>query len=202
MKTLIIVDVQQDLYSKDGNAYVNGAETVVPNIVKYIEEHKSEISDVIFTLDWHPNVPAAFVEKDRTSVPRHCVQYTSGAGVSSELVETCAIYQKTAKFFIKGNTVPHIENGAFAKIGRYETICDDEKIAVNNIKGDCSIIFGTDNIVICGLAGDGAVLETVKNLVNSKSCKSIELLESGVASNDRTNETIKDYCLSHKVNII
>lgn len=201
MKTLVIVDMQQDFYSPDGNLYVKGGETIIPNIIKYIKEHKDEIVDVIFTLDWHPNVPAAFVDGE-TIWPRHCVQYTAGAGISNELLEACVDNQKITKFFIKGNTVPHVEYGAFASIGKYETFYDNEKIAVKNLKGDCHLTFDTNNIVVCGIAGDYCVLHTLKNLVNSKVCDSIELLESGVVSIDGTNEKIKNYCQENNVNLV
>lgn len=201
MKTLVIVDMQQDFYSPNGSLYVKGGEKIIPNIIKYITEHKNEIADVVFTLDWHPNVPAAFVD-EQTVWPRHCVQYTTGAGVSDELVKACTDNQKITKFFIKGNTVPHTEYGAFAKIGRYETIQGNEKIAVNNICGDSSLTFETNNIVVCGIAGDYCVLQTLQNLVNSKVCDSIELLENGVVSIDGTNEKVKNYCLLKNINII
>lgn len=201
MKTLVIVDMQHDFYSPEGSLYVKGGESIIPNIAKYITEHKDEIADVIFTLDWHSNVPAAFVD-EQTTWPRHCVKYTVGAGISEELLEACNENQKIVKFFIKGNTVPHTEYGAFAKIGRYETTNDREKIAVNNICGDSSLIFETDNVVVCGIAGDYCVLETLKNLVNSKLCESIELLESGVVSIDGTNKKVKNYCLLKNISII
>lgn len=201
LKTLVIVDMQQDFYHPDGALYVKGGEKLVDTISDYIREHKDEISDVVFTLDWHPNVPAAFVENEHVQWPRHCVQYTAGAGISNKLLETCVDCQKIVKYFIKGNLVPHIEYGAFAKINTYD-VAGIKKIFVNNLNGDSSIAFNTEDIVICGIAGDYCVLETTKNLVKSGFCDSIELLENGVVSIDGTNETIKNFCNEHKINII
>ena len=53
MKTLIVIDFQKDFANPNGTLYVPGAERAEDGICSYIMKHNKEISDVVFTVDWH-----------------------------------------------------------------------------------------------------------------------------------------------------
>ena len=53
MTTLVIIDFQKDFADPNGSLYVPKAEVAESNICSYIMEHHKEISDIVFTVDWH-----------------------------------------------------------------------------------------------------------------------------------------------------
>ena len=78
----------------------------------------------------------------------HCVQYTDGASLPSELVLAAAASARTM-FYLKGRNPLVEEYGAF-----------------NELSEEMSLVFDeSSEIVVCGLCGDYCVGETVKKLV-------------------------------------
>ena len=61
MKTLIVIDFQKDFANPNGSLYVPGAERAEDGICSYIMEHHKEISDVVFTVDWHTFDDLSFI---------------------------------------------------------------------------------------------------------------------------------------------
>lgn len=75
---LIVVDVQNDFASPQGNLAVPGGESVIPFINDQIAEASQAGAVVVYTQDWHPESTPHF-EKDGGIWPVHCVAGTAGA---------------------------------------------------------------------------------------------------------------------------
>lgn len=205
MKTLVIIDVQRDFYHPNGSLYVNGGENVVENIAKFIKEHANELKDIIFTMDWHPHDLKSYREP-KIAWPVHCEQNSEGAGVANELIKACYEVDITPKFFYKGQTAPHTEYGAFEKIGVWCYGNGDLDIVVNNRVNDCTLHFDTTNIIVCGIAGDYCVLNTIKNLQKFNNGDrpfdlNIEVFMDGIASID-DGTTLNNFVKENNLNII
>ena len=185
METLVIVDFQKDFASRDGSLYVPGAEKAEAAIIDYISKNHNKISDVMFTVDWHSPKHCSFV-KNGGQWPAHCVQFTEGAGISGNLMRTCMEYDIYVKVFKKGTVNDCEEYGAFEYINTRCIGEDDYVVTVNNVANKNEQFFDTTNIVVCGLAGDYCVQETIKNLLryNGGLELNISALKDGIASID------------------
>ena len=75
MKVLIVVDLQNDFI--DGALGTPEAQAIVPNVVKYIEEHADSNTLVIFTKDTHEENYMDTLEGKKLPVP-HCIKGTPG----------------------------------------------------------------------------------------------------------------------------
>ena len=178
MKTLIIIDFQKDFIS--GSLAVPNAIEAEKAIINYIKEHHNDIKDVLFTVDWHSQHHCSF--KNNGGIwPVHCVQFSEGAGISDNLINTCIEFNLPINVFKKGNISDEEEYGAFEYIytgGKK----DKPYIIVENHLHQFQYIY-TSDIVVCGLAGDYCVKETIKNLLKYKDFN-IEILKDGVKSID------------------
>lgn len=150
MKTLIIVDYQYDFYHPKGALYIPGAE-LCHDSIKYLIAN-DDFDDIIFTLDWHPYNHCSFKENGG-QWKRHCVQFTQGASIPYDLVEVANFVTKRKpisnpiKYWVKG------------------TDSDREEYAPN-INGDTARWYSNSQIVVCGVAGDVCVLNTIKKLID------------------------------------
>ena len=202
--TLIIVDFQKDFSNVIGKLSVKGADKARQAIIAFIKKNAEFIGEVIFTVDWHTANHCSF--KSNGGIwPAHCVQYSEGAGVDDEILHLCIELGINMKFFIKGNDDSVEEYGAFEKMGTIMTIGKDSySIIANNHKNDCNITFESTNLVVCGIAGDYCVKNTIANLINYKSPTGlrfdIDVLLDGIASID-DGTTIKEYCKEHSLSI-
>lgn len=199
MKTLFIVDVQKDFYSPDGSLYVNGGEKVVEKIEELIRTDTS-INQIVFTVDWHTPEDHSFKENGGPW-PMHCVQFTPGAAIAPELIEAAisrgfksidgkydgddlsrAFLCDTYDVFMKGDVPDQEEYGAFCNCGNEV----DGIISLSGYSEDSMCYVNPDNdIVVCGLAGDYCVKETIKNLLDIPELKGqFMVYEAGVASID------------------
>jgi nicotinamidase-related amidase len=203
-KTLVIVDFQNDFCNPKGSLYVDGASMAKEAIMKYIKDNK-DITAVLFTLDWHTKYHCSFTCNGGTW-PVHCVQHTWGSQIDTDLMNCIKDNDKEMWCIEKGTNVDFEEYGAFGRIEKTESNCNGEQTLHYNL-------FGQDNdwpyyheldedeidIVICGIAGDYCVLETLKNLV---SCGyfNIEILKDGIASIDggkKLDEYVKELDLKY-----
>lgn len=175
-RILVIVDPQNDFVS--GNLPVEGAKEAMKNIVSELVMEK--YSYIIVTVDWHPFDHCSFNYKGG-EWPTHCVKYTWGAAIvpniSSMLIE---LGKRGIDTYIvnKGQYSYKEEYGAF--------------------ESDCSILPDfSDEITICGVAGDYCVYETTKNLLKM-GYSNIIMLTDCIASTDggaKLKELIEEYNL-------
>lgn len=166
--TLVIVDVQYDFCNPNGTLFVHGSETLPEKIINFMNEHKDEIYEVIFTQDWHP-VVASYFDKFRGQWPTHCVQETVGAAIPSKLSQTAQHLFHTS-FLKKGLDEFSDEYGAFStnySIKRNHENYDNRiiyRLGNSHSTVDNAIHTYNNTFVVCGLCGDYCVQETIKNL--------------------------------------
>jgi nicotinamidase-related amidase len=187
---LVVVDCQKDFIS--GSLPVKGAAKAVKNILSLIKS--GVINEVIFTADYHPVNHSSFKENGG-EWPRHCVEYTEGAGINDELINAVVENQIPYVVIPKG-TDPKVENySAFKLINVFDEDVFEYGLAPhydNAEKPGLSLCTDpdamNDNVIVCGLAGDVCVLNTLKALkaVNPA------VYVAGTASLD-DGKTLKEY---------
>lgn len=157
-KILVVVDYQYDFYSPHGALYVNSGESLQDRIAGIIPD----FDHIVFTQDFHPASHCSFI-RNGGQWPVHCVEGTLGAEIPAELIALCTSYTISKK----GCNENKEEYGAFA----------DKSASV-------SIFAGAESVVVCGIAGDYCVLETLKNIVSVVRTDCVSVYLSGVASID------------------
>ena len=146
LTALVVVDVQNDFADPNGSLYVREGETVVPVANGQIAEAEGAGALVIYTQDWHPESTPHF-EKDGGLWPVHCVHDTWGAMFHPDLVVVGDVVRKgtggedgysafSVRDPLSGETAPTILPGLLAERD-------------------------VERIVICGLATDFCVVESV-----------------------------------------
>lgn len=154
--TLVVVDFQYDFCLLGAPLYVPGSDKALWNISHLIENNK--VGRVIFTADWHPSNHCSF-KKNGGQWNEHCVQFSKGAAIHDLLLYGCI-----------GAGIPYevITKGTLSLSEEYGI-----KVAPANAKVQYHTIYSSsvgvdvqpdEQVVICGLAGDFCVLETLKNL--------------------------------------
>jgi nicotinamidase-related amidase len=157
-RILVVVDYQYDFYSPEGALYVKGGENLQTNIAGIIPNFEQ----VIFTQDWHPASHCSF-DSNGGQWPVHCVENTPGAEIPVELLALCKSYT----LLKKGCNQNKEEYGAFADSKRAESLLAD-----------------AESVVVCGIAGDYCVLETLKNIVSTIGADRVRVYLDGTASID------------------
>ena len=144
---LVVVDTQNDFADPDGNLYVEGGETIIPQINAEIAAARTAGALVVYTQDWHPGSTPHF-EKDGGVWPVHCVQDTWGAELHPDLVvdDTAPVVRKGAEGGdgYSGFSVRDPESG------------DEHATRLDSILKDHDV----ERVVVVGLAQDYCVKET------------------------------------------
>lgn len=186
-KSLIIVDVQYDFCNPEGALYVKDSEKVIPAIIDYATKNKADINQIIFTRDWHTKKDESF-KKNGGTWPVHCVQGTTGADIDNTLYTELLKLRIPVVVVNKGTVFDHEEYGAFEHCGTFHHLYPNDKPIVGNCffanfdsSSGCRI--PNDDIVVCGIAGDYCVKETIKNLLKHWKFN-VEVLLDGIASID------------------
>lgn len=198
-ETLVIVDRQKDFNDPLGSLYVLGAEDTELNTLKYIERNSDRIKEVIFTVDWHLSSDKSF-ERNGGTWPDHCLQFSEGAGISDVLYKVCIEHNIPIQIFRKGEVSTHEEYGAFEIMSRYS----DNLVLFNNCIMDSCVQVTTNNVVVCGLAGDYCVKETIKNLLeHSKTTGlfNVSVFKDGISSID-SGETLERFINENNLNVV
>ena len=192
MKSLIIIDFQYDFCDPKGTLYVKGAEEAKKGILKYMEVNNKLFNQIIYTKDWHLDKDESF-KKNGGTWPDHCVQNSKGAEIDKELFDGLNKYKIQTQIVNKGTVCSHEEYGAFENIK-----CEDEKnkndiksYKFSNYELSSGAQITNNNIVVCGIAGDFCVKESIKNLLKHWKFN-LEVLVSGVASIDN-GDTLKNF---------
>lgn len=198
-ETLVIVDRQKDFNDPLGSLYVLGAEDTELNTLKYIERNSDRIKEVIFTVDWHLPSDKSF-ERNGGIWPDHCLQFSEGAGISDVLYKACIEHNIPIQIFRKGEVSTREEYGAFENMSRY----GDNLVLLNNCIMDSCVQVTTNNVVVCGLAGDYCVKETIKNLLeHSKTTGlfNVSVFKDGISSID-SGETLERFINENNLNVV
>ena len=198
-ETLVIVDRQKDFNDPLGSLYVLGAEDTELNTLKYIERNSDRIKEVIFTVDWHLPSDKSF-ERNGGTWPDHCLQFSEGAGISDVLYKVCIEHNIPIQIFRKGEVSTHEEYGAFEIMSRR----GDNLVLLNNYIMDSCVQVTTNNVVVCGLAGDYCVKETIKNLLeHSKTTGlfNVSVFKDGISSID-SGETLERFINENNLNVV
>lgn len=158
MKTLIIVDVQNDFIPGGALAVPQGNE-----VIPVINQLQEKFDLVVATQDWHPQEHASFASNhpgkqpfekiellgmEQVLWPDHCVQGTGGAEFSpalrSEQIET--VFRK----------------GMDPKIDSYSGFYDNGHKKNTGLAGYLRQK-GAEELFVCGLAGDYCVYYTIRD---------------------------------------
>lgn len=216
---VIGVDDQFGFVDPQGGLYVKGAEKVINPTCKFLVDNKDQITKVIWTGDNHPYEDESYKEPN-IEWPIHCNQNSVDAGIINDLINCCVNNKIPFEFFIKGNTTKqdniergldnrHTEYGAFENIWEnYQG--DPYKVMLVNRRGDSKVVIDLhEEIVVCGIAGDYCVLNTIKNLLKiegpkkDKNFKGIKLsvFFKGIASID-DGSTLDNFVVENNIGII
>ena len=171
--TLVVVDCQYDFCNPAGTLYVEGAETAVNHILDFINTH-DELSEVIFTVDWHQAKDASFTSQGGPWPP-HCIAFAEGSEIDVR----------------KGEVIETEEYGAFQHIEKLP----DGSFRLSTMTDE--VTCAGHRMVICGVAGDYCVLETLRNLLNGG--LTVDVLARGIASIDggrKLNDFVRERNLS------
>lgn len=192
-KILVAVDIQFDFCNPNGAMYVRGGEEVVNKVKDIIPN----FDYVIFTKDCHGLKHCSFKENGGIW-PVHCVWNSIGEGIPVELLMAAKDYGIAPK----GGNDNEEEYGAFSDDMEFfyniEYAVDPEGISSKSFRAYCDDV---DELVVCGIAGDYCVVETLKNIVKwFKDTNRIKVYLDGVVSIDG-GETIIDYMADNNIKI-
>lgn len=191
-KILVVVDYQYDFCNPNGALYVNGAEKLQDKIANIIPN----FNHIIFTQDWHPYTHCSFFENGG-EWPTHCVAGTIGAGIPLDLIKI----SKSFAQLTKGEEWNEEEYGAFSYEKDFATeidylfeyILEDDYSIYKN-----KVFDSVEEIVVCGVAGDYCVLETLKNIVSHIGNNKVKVYLEGVASID-DGSTLENYMKENNI---
>jgi nicotinamidase/pyrazinamidase len=144
---LIVVDVQNDFADPAGSLRVREGDLIVPVVNAEISKAVAGGTSVLYTQDWHPEHTPHFAQ-DGGIWPVHCVHETWGAAFHPDLdVESGQVVRKgvDGRDGYSAFSVRDPESGEV-----------DDTVLHEMLQAD-----GTERLVICGLATDYCVLETV-----------------------------------------
>lgn len=189
---LVVVDYQYDFFNPNGALYVNGGEKLQEKIANVIPN----FDYVIFTKDSHSLNHCSFKENGGIW-PVHCVWNSIGEGIPVELFKAAKDYGVAAK----GNIYAEEEYGAFSD--DMEFFCniaiaiDAEGICGKPSKAYCDDV---DEIVVCGIAGDWCVLETLKNIIKHIGANKVKVYLDGIVSIDG-GEKLNNFIKENNINM-
>ena len=190
-KILIVVDYQYDFYDPNGALYVTGGEKIKDNILNIIPQFDA----IIFTQDCHPYNHCSFIDMGG-QWPRHCVEDSIGAGIPIEFFDAAKNYAVEKK----GMDYTQEEYGAFS-----------DKISLCSLVGAITtpddlyynkFVFNNDEyeFVICGIAGDYCVLETLKNVTKHVGNNNVKVYLDGIVSIDG-GEKLNNFIKENDINV-
>ncbi|HEX5936397.1 MAG TPA: isochorismatase family protein [Actinomycetota bacterium] len=143
---LVVVDVQNDFADPDGSLYVRDGQHVVPVANEQISRATSAGACVVYSQDWHPASTPHFADQGGLW-PVHCVKGSWGAAFHPDL-------QVVGEVVHKGDQGG---DGYSAFSERDPLSGETEPTTLQRLLAE----HGVERLVICGLATDYCVVETV-----------------------------------------
>jgi nicotinamidase/pyrazinamidase len=143
---LLVVDVQNDFADPSGSLYVRDGEHVVPVANRQIADATEAGAYVVYSQDWHPASTPHFTTEGGTW-PVHCVMGTWGAMFHPDLR-------------VVGDVVHKGDQGADG----YSAFSERDPSSGETAPTILQRLLeerGVERLVICGLAADYCVVETV-----------------------------------------
>ncbi len=192
-KFLIIVDPQND-FIEGGSLPVSGARSAMQQLAEYVRNHAAEYSTIFVTQDAHPENHCSFTANGGIW-PVHCVKASSGFEVFKQLQEALSA-SDNVEYCQKGTDSAVEQYSIFSYNGGQITNPDGRKI-ISAIEKASS-----PTIVVCGIAGDVCVMNTLNDLVQiRKSAEGISVAANFTASIDG-GEKLNAFCKEKNISII
>lgn len=192
-KFLIIVDPQND-FIEGGSLPVSGARSAMQQLAEFVKNSSAEFSTIFVTQDSHPENHCSF-SSNGGIWPVHCVRDSSGFEVFPQLQEVLSGLSNV-EYCRKGTDSAVEQYSIFSYNGGQITNPDGQKI-ISAIEKASS-----PTIVVCGIAGDVCVLNTLNDLVKiRKSADDIAVAANFTASIDG-GEKLNAFCNENNISII
>jgi len=162
MKIFWNVDTQKDFINKDGALYVEGAESIKPNLKKLTSMAVNYNIPVVNTMDWHKETDEELSDEPDfvNTFPKHCMAHTKGAGFIKETVPT-----HSKSIIVKKNRFD-----VFAGNGDIEQILED-------IKPNIVVVYGVATNVCVNFAVLGLVVRGYEVIVVKDAIKELPQLD-------------------------
>lgn len=174
MKTLVVVDCQNDFI--DGSLACLNAKEAVENIISVI--NTENFDRVVYSLDWHRPTNNSF-EINGGVWPVHCVADSKGAKLSCK-------FDKINNDKFK----PKKEN--LYKKGMYDKVEEYSAYNAMNVKEERIHEIETDEFIVCGIASEFCIRETVLELFNNGKKVSLYLDGVGYVNKEDHEKNIQD----------
>ncbi len=192
-KFLIIVDPQND-FIEGGSLPVSGARSAMLQLAEFVKNSSAEFSTIFVTQDSHPENHCSF-SSNGGIWPVHCVRDSSGFEVFPQLQEV-----------LSGLTnVEYCQKGTDSGVEQYSIFSySDGEITNPDGKKIISVLAKSSSpqIVVCGIAGDVCVMNTLNDLVQiRKSAEGISVAANFTASIDG-GEKLNAFCNENNISII
>ena len=192
-KFLIIVDPQND-FIEGGSLPVSGARSAMQQLAEYVRNHAAEFSTIFVTQDAHPENHCSFTANGGIW-PVHCVRDSSGFEVFPQLQEVLSGLSNVE--YCRKGTDSGVEQYSIFSYSDGEITNPDGQKIISAIEKASS-----PTIVVCGIAGDVCVMNTLNDLVQiSKSAEGISVAANFTASIDG-GEKLNAFCNENNISII
>ena len=176
MKTLVVVDCQNDFIT--GSLACENDENAVDNIVKFINNSK-EMLRVVYSADWHTPKHCSFSCNGGTW-PIHCVQQSEGADIYEGFYD----FEVTEQEPLEDNVFMKGDNDNVEEYSAY-----DARNTFGEVLNECV----TDDVIVCGIACEFCVKNTIDDFIRNGF--KVSIFKDGIAwVNKNDSDTIlKEY---------
>ncbi len=192
-KFLIIVDPQND-FIEGGSLPVSGARSAMQQLAEFVKNSSAEFSTIFVTQDSHPENHCSF-SSNGGIWPVHCVRDSSGFKVFPQLQEVLSGL----------SNVEYCRKGTDSGVEQYSIFSySDGEITNPDGKKIISVLAKSSSpqIVVCGIAGDVCVMNTLNDLVKiRKTADDIAVAQNFTASIDG-GEKLNAFCNENNISII